>query len=419
MSRPRASPGSMPVSRLAARLNTVTRPARSAITRPSGRSSAKTRLLPNSPAAAAELPGPGAPATGKPAAEVPAAAATARPDMIRSTRAPPPPGQGSPEFARYAGPWVRGLPAGWPYCAAHCSAATALPQTARLNCPAATDLLHRAGDEAPAGGSMTQRDQTLARQEYCAAPPDASRTVNRLHKPGLYRTNAPFESHKRQAQVPVWAGPILRVRPGPRRTGRQPRRPPGSGSRPGRRSAPRRPRRPAPARRRAAPTPRCRTATPSAAAGHGLAPGRRAAAARVPSAASTRSPAPRSAAAACRSEHADHDGQVEQAARRGPDALAVVRIDRSVGEDHAGRAGRVRGPQHGTGVAGIPDPGQQHHQPRSGRDQLAERYVNEPADREHALRRDGLRELGHHLAADGPDRGALPRGLAGQLGEPG
>jgi hypothetical protein len=58
---------------------------------------------------------------------------------------------------------------------------------------------------------------------------------------------------------------------------------------------------------------------------------------------------------------AGHDRQVEEAARAGPHALAVVRVDGSVGEDHGVRARRVGGAQHRARVARVSDIGEQCH----------------------------------------------------------
>src|SRR5690348_2997686 len=61
---------------------------------------------------------------------------------------------------------------------------------------------------------------------------------------------------------------------------------------------------------------------------------------------------------------AEHHVHMEDAARRGAHALAVVRVDGGVGEDHPGRARRVRGAQHRPRVARVPDIGEYDHQPR-------------------------------------------------------
>ena len=107
-----------------------------------------------------------------------------------------------------------------------------------------------------------------------------------------------------------------------------------------------------------------------------------------------------SAATVCRQPHAGDDRQVEEAARAGPDALAVVDVDGGVGEDHRVRARRVGGAQHGARVARVPDVGEQRDQDRPRRGDLVKRHVDEVADREQALRGDRLGELAHHLAAD-------------------
>ena len=88
----------------------------------------------------------------------------------------------------------------------------------------------------------------------------------------------------------------------------------------------------------------------------------------------------------------------------------------AAGEDHAVGPGRVGGAQHRAGVARVADVGQDDRdQPRAGVGQLGQRDVDEPADRQQALRRDGLRQLGHHLAADRVHGDALP----GRLRRPG
>ena len=97
--------------------------------------------------------------------------------------------------------------------------------------------------------------------------------------------------------------------------------------------------------------------------------------------------------------HAGDHREVEQAARRRPDRLPVIGVDRGISEDHGLPPRRVCGPQHGAGVPRVAHAGQHRDQRRMPGDGLVQRDVDEPADGQQALRRDGLSQLGHDLAA--------------------
>ena len=80
---------------------------------------------------------------------------------------------------------------------------------------------------------------------------------------------------------------------------------------------------------------------------------------------------------------------MEQAAGRGADGLAVVRVDAVAREDHGGRAGGVGGAQDGAGVAGVADVGADGDQPGRLAQRVGEGDVPSGADRHQALRLDG------------------------------
>jgi hypothetical protein len=106
---------------------------------------------------------------------------------------------------------------------------------------------------------------------------------------------------------------------------------------------------------------------------------------------------------------------MEQAAGTGAYRLAVVRVDRLAREDHRTGAGRVGRAQHRARVARVPYAGEHRDQPRPLRECLRQRHVDRRADRDQALRRDGLGEdgeglLGHrrHPRAGGVDQVGVP-----------
>ena len=107
---------------------------------------------------------------------------------------------------------------------------------------------------------------------------------------------------------------------------------------------------------------------------------------------------------------ARHHRQVEQAAGRGPNALAVVRVDTLVSQHHRARASGVGGPQDRTGVAGVADVHQHGDQPGPLLQRRRERHVEERADGHDALR-------SHRAGQPGQDLGRKHvHGDSGALG---
>src|SRR5699024_10905643 len=91
-------------------------------------------------------------------------------------------------------------------------------------------------------------------------------------------------------------------------------------------------------------------------------------------------------------------GQVEQAAGGSTDTLAVVGIDRSIGEDDHVGPGRVGGTQHRARVTRVPHVGKNGCQPYVP--DLFEGNVHEPTDGDDTLWGDGLGQFRHHVQAD-------------------
>src|SRR5699024_7346556 len=96
--------------------------------------------------------------------------------------------------------------------------------------------------------------------------------------------------------------------------------------------------------------------------------------------------------------HTHHHGQVEQAAGGSTDTLAVVGIDRSIGEDDHVGPGRVGGTQHRARVTRVPHVGKNGCQPYVP--DLFEGNVHEPTDGDDTLWGDGLGQFRHHVQAD-------------------
>ena len=98
---------------------------------------------------------------------------------------------------------------------------------------------------------------------------------------------------------------------------------------------------------------------------------------------------------------------MEEGSRRRTDGLGVVDVHAGRGQDDGVRARRVGGPEHGAGVAGVPDLAQHGNQPRAGVEHLIEAHVQEAADGENALRGDRVRHRGEHFVGGEVGGGAL------------
>src|SRR5699024_6622883 len=83
------------------------------------------------------------------------------------------------------------------------------------------------------------------------------------------------------------------------------------------------------------------------------------------------------------------DRQVEEAADTGPYGLGIVGVDRPGRQQHRNGPERIRAPDQGAEIAGVPDLGGDHVDPLAGR-QLVD--GDQAVDRNDALRGDGVTE---------------------------
>ena len=98
---------------------------------------------------------------------------------------------------------------------------------------------------------------------------------------------------------------------------------------------------------------------------------------------------------------------MEEGSRRRPHCFGVVDVHAGRGQDHGVRTRRVGCPQHGAGVAGVPDLAQHGKQPGAAVEHLLQAHVQEAADRENALRGDSVRHRGEHLVGGEVRGGSL------------